>query len=134
MAIIKDIEVRVRSASSGAYLEEYDNPKGEPQDDELRCEKYIEAETDAGFSIDIILKAGFDYFGTDGVVVQLKIDDGAIVSQGSFWDRESVGQSLKHDSKHTWEACRKLLKDGPVSFKFAFGSVSMGKLFLFDPW
>jgi len=80
MTIIKDIEVHIKFTVSGDYLKKYDNSKRESQNNELQCERFIETETNAEFSINIILKPEFAYSDSDKILTQLKIDDEAIVS------------------------------------------------------
>jgi len=127
MAIIKDIEVRIKSTASGGYLEKYDNSKEESQNNGLQCERFIKAEMNAEFSINIILKPGFAYSDSNEILAQLKIDDKAIVSHERCFRRALEDRNRKDNIVHSWETCDAELRDGYVRFGFTFESISIGK-------
>ncbi|MCJ1392368.1 hypothetical protein MMC18_005235 [Xylographa bjoerkii] len=78
MAILEDVEVKIILKRSGQPLVEYDNPDPEAVTKDREVEKYVEAKTEAEFTIQIILKAGFNFHDADGVDVHVNIDGGTL--------------------------------------------------------
>ncbi|MCJ1420787.1 hypothetical protein MMC32_007146 [Xylographa parallela] len=76
MAILEDVEVKVILNRTGQPLVEYANPDPEAIIEAREVEKYIEAEIGAEFSIQVTLKAGFNFHLANGVNVYINIDGG----------------------------------------------------------
>ncbi|KAI9695581.1 MAG: hypothetical protein M1836_006421 [Candelina mexicana] len=78
MAILNGVEVHIRSEHKN--LDEYDDPEGSQQADPRVVTKYIEAVTNAKFTIAARLRPSFSFGASDGVRIEFRFD-----GVGSWW-------------------------------------------------
>ncbi|KAI9711915.1 MAG: hypothetical protein M1812_007069 [Candelaria pacifica] len=128
MPTLQNIQVNIKLTSTGKVLEEYDSTKKPLLSTEFHGRKYIEAQTDEEFSVEIALKPGFKYGkGANGFVVSVKIDDGKFVDHWEFFRRAKVDLTRTDDLKHTFQTVYDRRAGLFEKFNFAFGRVHMGK-------
>ncbi|KAL8895754.1 MAG: hypothetical protein Q9207_008029 [Kuettlingeria erythrocarpa] len=88
MAILKDVEVRVVSKTTGRLLDEYEKP-GTDMGDGTSVERYIEAKTGEDFQIEVFIKKGFEFWGASGVKIGIEID-GGVVAYAKYMPKKFV--------------------------------------------
>ncbi len=129
MPTLQNVEVTIRSTSTGRTLEEYDSPKEPLISTYAHARKYIEAKTDEEFSVEIALKPGFKFhrlaFGID---VYLTIDDGTLVDSLKAFKKPHPGPITGADIRYT--ISDDLVRRGGrlQSCNFTFGKLRMGKI------
>ena len=129
MAILEDVEVKVILNRTGQPLVEYANPDPEAIIEAREVEKYIEAEIGAEFSIQVTLKAGFNFHLANGVNVYINIDGGTF-KRYAFQRKPRhlalMSGKLLHDLVITRSTSES--QHGQVSYSasYAFGSAVVG--------
>lgn len=96
MAILSKVEVRIKSA--GEPLTEYNDPDESELGDDSTTTKFIEATSGPKFSIEILLHNGYNFHGSDCVIVSRRMDGQTccmhnIINKDD--SRERVTQALK---------------------------------------
>ena len=129
MAILENIEVRVVSGLTGNQLEEYHSPAVGEGDCLSVVEKYIQANDNEEFGIVIVLKAGFDYHGADGIQYTYKIDGNT--SRNSLVLLKPLGGIkygiLLEDITYKKNTIKTQQNGRWYDNKFTFGLVTVGK-------
>ncbi|KAL8827800.1 MAG: hypothetical protein Q9170_006868 [Blastenia crenularia] len=126
MAILKDVEVRVVSKTSGQPLEEYEQPGTTSGFSDLSVERYIEAKTGEGFQVEVFVKEEFDCYAAWGIKVAINIDGGVVMFRRDY-DKGSVQRHQNSRKPIVFNSVR--YKDGSQHREagFRFGSLRLSK-------
>ncbi|KZF21398.1 hypothetical protein L228DRAFT_249210 [Xylona heveae TC161] len=92
MAILEHVEVRIKLTSNDTYLPEYDTPNEHFKSSETTVEKYIEAQTDAKFEVEIRIDPKFRWHGAKALRIILRLDGGSLLSHSWYHDKKSLGE------------------------------------------
>ena len=134
MAILEDVEVTIIAGNSAQPLEEYNDPDPDPEAPATEREvvKYIEAQSEAEFQINVTLKKGFCYHGASGVRLWLKLDGDAL---NVCWYKpidthglDSHGKLLQNFS-HTISESPHKKGDDWYKVSYTFGAASVSRYF-----
>lgn len=129
MAILSDIEVRIASKTTGKALDEYDKPNTVPPTDELSIEKFVEAETEQEFHIEVFVKSGFEFYQSSGMEIGIKIDGGRI-EKCQYWSKAQLQTRQLKEQPVVLD--RVIEKEGTqyYSMNFRFSALTISRFFL----
>lgn len=121
MAILEGLEVRIKC--NGEFLQEYDDPEAEANEESSQVVKYIEAVPNAKFSIHLSVSPEFNYFAADALRLRTQFDH----------QKARVKWRGKRDALVVELSKEKFLCPESGEWKcskFCFGSVDVGTSFL----
>lgn len=125
MAILKDVEVRVVSKTTGLPLAEYAKP-GMIMGSNTSVERYIEAKTGEDFQIEVFIKRSFKYSKAWGLKIAIDID-GGVVSFTGFKSKVSAANLQATGRPVVVESVPHLRGGHWSNVGFRFGSLSTSK-------
>ncbi|TGO40014.1 hypothetical protein BHYA_0044g00340 [Botrytis hyacinthi] len=92
-----EVEVRIKRYPDDTYYDEYIKVEGKEKSTDIKRERYIVAEPDTTYHIEVTLKAGFDFGDHDVIAAYLYFSDGNnLISSIGFWEHKYT-RKLKED-------------------------------------